>query len=670
LKDSSRIYIIVAMMRTTPTPTLGDHRSPVHSPQARQHRPQRQSPFLGFFFGVSPALMVVTHTFVAISAFNAGLLIGFYQQKGTKSSSSSVFSPSSQTDFPAFSMQGSPSSPVPLNRMQETRLAATKREINPPNPLLTQQTLGHMIAGIGRVNRNDFSSFYDIGVPLDLTSPGNEDVLLFYTTTSSLPLRSATKISSHVGSDDYDHLVIPSDKSVIDATANCDVMKVVLTRPDVDRHCIAIMGQWDSYHVHKFMRLPPDNEMGKDFGRWDDPDRLNASYPLRYVSRTHQANGQHGDLPTLREMQRYTNLHMQYISKLDDTLARLKPIARQAAAATSATTRGGSRKAIVVMVCNWGQTELFLNFVCNARSRGLDLSKVLLFATDHKTFELANSLGIRVFDVRDSFGTDAMPEDAAQYYGDEPFTKMMLSKAYVAHLVVSCLGYDMLFQDVDVVWNRDPLAFFLSNATSPVGKDFDLYFQDDGARSDRYQPYSPNSGFYFVRHNTRTEYLFNCLVKMGDHILATNSHQETLTSLMSEHSSLTGLRVKVFGRDSAIGRTFPGGFHYHRRDSEFMKDLVLGKTDPPYIFHMSWTKNKDNKRLFLQQMGEWFVREECDDGEAELTNAADASITVPDNLSNSCCAVEPIVKCHFRDKPSVVPCRDSPSIDKDRPSFW
>jgi len=94
---------------------------------------------------------------------------------------------------------------------------------------------------------------------------------------------------------------------------------------------------------------------------------------------------------------------------------------------------------------------------------------------------------------------------------------MMLSKVYCVHLV-NALGYDVLFQDVDVVWYRDPLPYF----HSPESRDFDFYFQDDGAHTNRYAPYSPNSGFYYVRYNDRTRYFFEVFLRMGELILGKN----------------------------------------------------------------------------------------------------------------------------------------------------
>jgi hypothetical protein len=133
--------------------------------------------------------------------------------------------------------------------------------------------------------------------------------------------------------------------------------------------------------------------------------------------------------------------------------------------------------------------------------------------------------------------------------------------------------------------------------------------------------------------------------------------------LLTEHASSTGLRIKVFQRDSNLGEAFPGGYHYHKRKN-YMKNVIQGKRSP-YIFHMSWTTNKENKKLYYEQLGDWFVNEEC-------VSKPLGKILIRDdaNLSAQCCLAEPRIVCHYRDKPSKVPCKDSLSIDKDALSFW
>lgn len=49
------------------------------------------------------------------------------------------------------------------------------------------------------------------------------------------------------------------------------------------------------------------------------------------------------------------------------------------------------------MVCNHGQSELLMNFVCSANARNLDLSTVLVFATDEETKDIAEGLGLAAF---------------------------------------------------------------------------------------------------------------------------------------------------------------------------------------------------------------------------------------------------------------------------------
>ena len=123
------------------------------------------------------------------------------------------------------------------------------------------------------------------------------------------------------------------------------------------------------------------------------------------------------------------------------------------------------------------------------------------------------------------------------------------------------LGYDVLFQDVDIVWltpDRDPLAFFQDESSKL--SHFDVIFQHDGSNNVRYAPYSANSGFYYARANKKTQYLFTSLLFHSDLIITWDSHQQVLVQLLSEHSSLFGLNVKVLGRDTEM---FPGESFIH-----------------------------------------------------------------------------------------------------------
>ena len=481
------------------------------------------------------------------------------------------------------------------------------------------ETIKNMVAEYSTIPRDDFNNHFYIGVPLDKTVSGAEDVLLLYLGDDAIPTLKQSDLNSSL-------ISIPANV----ATENCHTMKVILQGPtrknSGNRECLAILPQWESYYVHKFMRLPKENNRP-----------LSKTAPLRYVSRSHSTKGTYARVPSSKQhtMQYYPIL-TEYLQNLQRLLKELEPIAKQVAAANNANT-------IVVLVCNYGQAELFVNFVCNAKARGLDLSNLLMFATDIATLELCKSLGITAYYDESIFGS--MPETAARAYGDKTFSKMMMAKVFCVHLINS-LGYNIIFQDVDVVWKKNPIPYFQQ---SWVQDEWDLMFQDDGARSVRYSPFSPNTGFYYVKNNDKTQFFFSMLLRMGDVIHVTSSHQAALTALLNEHVSWKGIRIKVWNRGEY--NEFPGGYEYHR-GKQIMKAFVNG-TSPvdPYIFHMSWTQNKANKKLYFEQMGEWYTKSDCMTG-------------------LDCCLAQANITCHYRDKPSIVPCKDSPPIDKGRPSFW
>jgi Nucleotide-diphospho-sugar transferase len=69
--------------------------------------------------------------------------------------------------------------------------------------------------------------------------------------------------------------------------------------------------------------------------------------------------------------------------------------------------------------------------------------------------------------------------------------------------LVSMLGYHVLFQDVDVIWYKDPLADFSWMDKTSI--EVDVYMQHDGNHGEYYAPYSGNTGFYYVRNTQRTQ---------------------------------------------------------------------------------------------------------------------------------------------------------------------
>jgi hypothetical protein len=491
------------------------------------------------------------------------------------------------------------------------------------------RTSRNIFVDFATVPRDAFNELIDIGVPLDDTTKGAEDVLVLYTSGAGMPTGMGWR----------------HNKTGIDPTKaleNCHEVKVVLQETTNKNHdqCFAIVPQWQSYMVHKWMRVPPQ-------GSPKNVTAVDLTFPLQSVPRIRQPDdgGQFTGVPREKPIAESNELLVEYLQNRDRVLVDLKNFLKYN---VMKHAKDPSLKALVILTCNKGQSEMFRNFVCNARAKELDLSHVVMFATDEATVQLSRELGIHVWYDAAIFGS--IPEESALKYGDPIFSKMMMAKVYCMHLAMSS-GYDILFQDVDVVWHRNPLPFLVSEQF----EGWDMVFQDDGSRVWRYAPYSPNSGFYFVRNNPVTTFLFETFLKMGDMIQVAKSHQHVMNDLLIEFSSTKGLKVKVLRKGD--DNVFPGGVEFHNK-AKFMKEMIQG-TRKPYVFHMSWTNNKENKQKFFEQLGEWYVG----DNDASYAGCS----------GTECCLTQPNIKCHYRDKPSKIPCLDSPRIDgnqMENVSFW
>jgi len=430
----------------------------------------------------------------------------------------------------------------PNNNQQQDNIIISKKKQTP------SFFSSKIVAGISKTDRNEFLSHFDYGLPQDQERHSSE-VIVLYSDSEAMPnsLVEATATNKDI-----------PVMGALEATENCDKLKVVVAgKASGPLHqCIAVIEGVESFHIQNWMRM-------------STTDVYDKSYPLRHVGRGMQANGVNTFIPPkTNHIEQNWKLLRNYLGTVDDVLTRLRPIAKRIA----------RNNTIVVMVCNLGQSSLLVNFACAARSKGLDLSGVLVFCTDEETLGIARGLGFAAFYDEKNFA--AIPLSEAKTYGDKTFAAVMHAKVITVQLI-NKLGYDCLFQDVDIVWYRDPLPLFHDKSSSLM--EFDILFQDDGARSLRYSPFCSNSGFYYVRYNSRTEYFFTSLLYATDLVLSTHSHQQALTALLADHASLFGLRIKTLNEDD-----LPGGHYFHRK-STFMHEMLEGKRTP-FLFHMSWTK--------------------------------------------------------------------------------
>ena len=455
------------------------------------------------------------------------------------------------------------------------------------NQSIFPSSMNKLVTHMGIVSRRQFARVFDTGYALDKKKKdgGNDKVLILY----------ANPGSNETASDGTNVQNSPQieELSVDDIALQCKTVKVVLTDANPKHgECIAIQGQWASNHVHKFKRkkvkrTTSEKEREKELGIDSDEDL----YTFRYSS------GRKMILPTADQQEANRRILMMYLKYYPDALEKLRPIAELA-------SRGGSMEGdkmpVIVLLSNYGQSKFLLNYVCSARARGIDLSRVVLFATDKETQKLGEALGLAVFYDEMIFGF--FPKGAAKNYHDISYALIMMTKVFSVHLV-NALGHDLLFSDVDIALYKDPFEYFFQQPS-----EFDAFFQHDGYHHPtRFAPLAANTGFYYVQNNERTRYFFSLFMRMGDLVIMERSHQAALTTLINEQMSLHGLRVKVLGEDHKL---FMSGYHYHA-EKKLMRKLKEGRHEP-YLFHANWLPGNE-KMPVLMETSNWFVHEKCVD---------------------------------------------------------
>ncbi|GKY99729.1 hypothetical protein MPSEU_000926900 [Mayamaea pseudoterrestris] len=526
-------------------------------------------------------------------------------------------------------------------------------------------TMRDLLVGGVLVPRDDFRDKFDLGFPLgEHTAGHNSHVLLLYQSHDSLPSNYSSMLSLNQSSSSS---IFPTMHSLDDALENCETLKhVSMPYMNGPKHrnaqtCTALVGQTEADYVVKWVQLQQKQQQQAQGSINNKRPKIYFESSSRYSYGSHEESNFVQTVPNYhRTIQPSLGILQNYLSVLPDALDRLRVVAQQVADAGSDTVKNN----LFVMVTNLGHAELFINFVCAARRVNLDLSKVLVFATDHDTYELVRAMNVAAFYDEQVFAS--IPRDSSAKYGDLQYGKIMMSKVYCAHLM-SLLSekYNFLFQDVDIIpYTSQYLEWFVD--LSKQQPEYDLFFQNDHNFRAEYSPYVTNSGCYYVVNNARTRHFFADFVKRGDAVAKAKSHQAAMSGLLTEHVNLYGLRPKTLWGDHEVLLI---GWHFHRNGDNVMKDLIRSNKTSALSMHMNWNSHKEEKRPFLEQMGDWYLFEPCV-GDKTLADI-EKNTSRKGDLVATCCSATPLYKCHFKDKPSLLPCESNKThAAKSKKSFW
>lgn len=231
----------------------------------------------------------------------------------------------------------------------------------------------------------------------------------------------------------------------------------------------------------------------------------------------------------------------------------------------------GQTRTMLVMVANEGVMDLLLNFICSCQANGVSIANLVVFLGQPEFAPLINGMGAKSFF---SPYLGSIPRKAADGYGDATFARLMWLKATSVYVAAKA-GFHVLFQDADLVWLRDPVPYLQTHVS-------DIAFMDDGARTTRFTPFFVNSGFYYQKHNNKTQFLMEKMLKSAVEISSTHSHQATLTRHLTELHAAFGLDMNVLPE-----LLFPSGAQWHN-NKPFIKRYLSPSpsSSPPHFLSL------------------------------------------------------------------------------------
>ncbi|MFC1852297.1 putative nucleotide-diphospho-sugar transferase [candidate division CSSED10-310 bacterium] len=242
---------------------------------------------------------------------------------------------------------------------------------------------------------------------------------------------------------------------------------------------------------------------------------------------------------------------------------------------------------VLVMMLNQGHLDLFRNWVRSCDDRGIEVrSWTLVFAVDADAANGVEQLGFTSYFDPTSYGEHG--KDAVKVFGDMQFRSLMFQKTAIVKDVLD-LGYSLLFQDVDVVWKKDPLPYFLH----PSRQRFDARFMYDG-QNNMHAPLHVNTGFFWLNPTPESSRFWSAVLMHFDLIHRFGSQQMIVNQIILGHL-FKGLKLNMLPeKDFSNGHLFS-----ITNTARLPKD--------PYVIHCSWTGNLEHKIKKFKFAGLWYL---------------------------------------------------------------
>jgi hypothetical protein len=246
----------------------------------------------------------------------------------------------------------------------------------------------------------------------------------------------------------------------------------------------------------------------------------------------------------------------------------------------------GEPETMVVMLCNQRYLPLLNRWLESCDRRGIQpRERTVVSALDDETLVAARNLGLRSVPA-DPTRSDHIPESKS--YGDGGFASLMLYKTLV---VVDALTVAprVLFQDVDLIWLRDPVTDLDRRPAA------DLHFMFDG-ENPLHEPLFVNSGFFLASSTNVTRAVFDTLLHNSAYVLAHRSQQAPLNQILGHFLLHNVLDLAILPESVYLnGHLFNMKSGLAPAAREWARDGV--------VVHYSWTGTLPEKLDKLERFG-------------------------------------------------------------------
>merc|ERR1712224_13873 len=161
---------------------------------------------------------------------------------------------------------------------------------------------------------------------------------------------------------------------------------------------------------------------------------------------------------------------------------------------------------------------MYANFICGLRKRNLKIEKQLLAITfDSATTELFHSENIATYNAN----WTNIRHGASNAFGQGEHGKITVIAHSIRNELIQ-IGYNVLFQDTDVVWIKNPLPFLKS-----------LPYDEVAGSDRRFDFLGPiNTGFIFTKSNIRSKMFLSSLTNNSEFFLWCNKTQPWYNALV------------------------------------------------------------------------------------------------------------------------------------------